>query len=199
MPMSGSPGASTSRTTGAGPTRRARHGSGPRRSTAPDSWRCSGGGIRTFAVDRGSRLARRTRSGARHAGRPAQRACPGVPVRRQRGAARPCCAPIRTSRAGSRRGAPPDRQFAGRAGIGRSRRADRRGNGRGFQELNRTYVERHGFPFIIAVRDHDRAGILQAFETRIDNDRDTEIREACRQVERIAGLRIREIMERDTP
>jgi len=68
-----------------------------------------------------------------------------------------------------------------------------------FQELNRTYVERHGFPFIIAVRDHDRTGILQAFETRIGNDRDSEIREACLQVERIAGLRIREIMEPDAP
>ena len=61
-----------------------------------------------------------------------------------------------------------------------------------FTELNEAYVEKHGFPFIIAVRDHDKAGILAAFERRIGNDRATEFAEACRQVERIAELRLRE-------
>ncbi len=59
-----------------------------------------------------------------------------------------------------------------------------------FERLNTEYVEKHGFPFIIAVRDHDKAGILSAFEARINNDRDTEFAEACRQVERIAELRL---------
>ncbi len=35
-----------------------------------------------------------------------------------------------------------------------------------FTELNDAYVAKHGFPFIIAVRDHDKAGILRAFEQR---------------------------------
>jgi len=59
-----------------------------------------------------------------------------------------------------------------------------------FTALNIAYTEKFGFPFIIAVRDHDKASILAAFERRIDHDRDTEFAEACRQVERIAELRL---------
>ena len=61
-----------------------------------------------------------------------------------------------------------------------------------FQTMNARYVEKHGFPFIIAVRDHDKASIMAAFTRRIDNDRDAEFAEACRQVERIAELRLQE-------
>ena len=63
-----------------------------------------------------------------------------------------------------------------------------------FTELNTAYVEKHGFPFIIAVRDHDKSGILAAFERRIGNDTDTEFNEACRQVERIARLRLEDML-----
>ena len=59
-----------------------------------------------------------------------------------------------------------------------------------FQNLNAGYVERHGFPFIIAVKDNTKSSILEAFHRRIKNDRDTEFSEACRQVERIAELRL---------
>ena len=59
-----------------------------------------------------------------------------------------------------------------------------------FQSLNADYVQRHGFPFIIAVKDNTKATILDAFKRRIQNDRDTEFAEACRQVERIAELRL---------
>lgn len=59
-----------------------------------------------------------------------------------------------------------------------------------FQKLNADYVARHGFPFIIAVKDHDKASILDAFHRRIGHDRATEFAEACRQVERIAELRL---------
>ncbi len=59
-----------------------------------------------------------------------------------------------------------------------------------FQKLNADYVARHGFPFIIAVKDHTKASILDAFHRRIGNDRATEFAEACRQVERIAELRL---------
>lgn len=61
-----------------------------------------------------------------------------------------------------------------------------------FQDLNAQYVERHGFPFIIAVRDNSKSSIMEAFKRRIDNDRATEFAEACRQVERIAELRLEE-------
>lgn len=63
-----------------------------------------------------------------------------------------------------------------------------------FTDMNARYVAKHGFPFIIAVRDHDKAGILAAFQQRIGNDRETEFTEACRQVERIAYLRLTEVL-----
>lgn len=63
-----------------------------------------------------------------------------------------------------------------------------------FTDLNRRYTEKFGFPFIIAVRDHDKASILQAFQRRIEQDRDTEFAEACRQVERIAEFRLRDVL-----
>ncbi len=59
-----------------------------------------------------------------------------------------------------------------------------------FTELNDAYVAKHGFPFIIAVRDNTKATILAAFERRLENDTDTEFAEACAQVERIARLRL---------
>lgn len=59
-----------------------------------------------------------------------------------------------------------------------------------FQTLNTVYVAKHGFPFIIAVRDHTKATIMAAFDTRIAYDIDTEFANACRQVERIAELRL---------
>ena len=64
-----------------------------------------------------------------------------------------------------------------------------------FTELNDAYTAKHGFPFIIAVRDHDKAGILNAFERRLANDTATERTEAERQVARIAALRIKALME----
>ena len=63
-----------------------------------------------------------------------------------------------------------------------------------FTRLNTDYVAKHGFPFIIAVRDHDKASILAAFERRINNDTATEFAEACKQVERIAEFRLMDIL-----
>ena len=63
-----------------------------------------------------------------------------------------------------------------------------------FQQLNATYTARHGFPFIIAVRDNNKASILAAFETRLTNDSATECATACAQVERIATLRLKDLL-----
>ena len=63
-----------------------------------------------------------------------------------------------------------------------------------FTRLNGQYVEKHGFPFIIAVRDHDKPGILAGFERRVANGSDTEFLEACKQVERIAELRLQDML-----
>lgn len=63
-----------------------------------------------------------------------------------------------------------------------------------FQKLNATYVEKFGFPFIIAVKGLTKDEILDAFHRRIDHDYDSEFSEACRQVERITLLRLRDIL-----
>ena len=64
-----------------------------------------------------------------------------------------------------------------------------------FTELNNAYTTKFGFPFIIAVRDNTKATIMAAFKRRINNDRDMEFSEACKQVERIAELRLIEKFE----
>jgi OHCU decarboxylase len=65
---------------------------------------------------------------------------------------------------------------------------------RRFTELNEGYVTKFGFPFIIAVRGLTKADILTAFESRLRNCREEEFATACRQVERIALLRLRDIL-----
>jgi OHCU decarboxylase len=63
-----------------------------------------------------------------------------------------------------------------------------------FKTLNAAYVARHGIPFIIAVRDNTKVSILAAFQTRLANDTATEIAIACAEVERIAALRLKDIL-----
>ncbi|OHV79923.1 allantoinase PuuE [Ensifer sp. LCM 4579] len=65
-----------------------------------------------------------------------------------------------------------------------------------FTALNNAYVETFGFPFIIAVKGRSKDEILTAFEARIGNDRDAEFETACRQVERIAALRLEDMLPR---
>lgn len=63
-----------------------------------------------------------------------------------------------------------------------------------FQALNSEYTTKFGFPFIIAVKGLTKDQILQAFKTRINNSPDIEFATACNQVERIALLRLTEIL-----
>ena len=63
-----------------------------------------------------------------------------------------------------------------------------------FTALNTAYVEKFGFPFIIAVRDNTKASILEAFETRIENTPEQELAAAATQVERIAFLRLQGLL-----
>ena len=63
-----------------------------------------------------------------------------------------------------------------------------------FTELNAAYVAKHGFPFIIAVKDHNKAGILRHFKARIAQETAAEFVTACAQVERIARLRLEEML-----
>ena len=59
-----------------------------------------------------------------------------------------------------------------------------------FQALNAAYMDKFGFPFIIAVSGLDRAAILAAFERRIGNNPDTELHTALEQIDRIARIRL---------
>ena len=63
-----------------------------------------------------------------------------------------------------------------------------------FTEFNNRYMHDFGFPFIIAVKGHDKESILSAFETRVENDPETEFETACAEVEKIAGFRIASIL-----
>jgi len=63
-----------------------------------------------------------------------------------------------------------------------------------FTDLNQRYTAKFGFPFIIAVKDNTKESILQAFEKRIENSREEEFTTACAQVERIAYLRLKDIL-----
>jgi OHCU decarboxylase len=62
-----------------------------------------------------------------------------------------------------------------------------------FQDLNRRYRKKFGFPFVMAVRGSDRHEILAAFESRLDNDSRTEFDRAIREIHKIAYLRLREL------
>ncbi|MEE3718054.1 2-oxo-4-hydroxy-4-carboxy-5-ureidoimidazoline decarboxylase [Tumidithrix elongata RA019] len=61
-----------------------------------------------------------------------------------------------------------------------------------FQALNRAYRERFGFPFIIAVRNHSKASILEAFEQRLQNPAKTEKEQALKEIAQIAWFRLQD-------
>jgi OHCU decarboxylase len=59
-----------------------------------------------------------------------------------------------------------------------------------FQQLNSAYRERFGFPFIICVREHTLASILEQFERRLNHDRAAEMTTALTEIGKIASLRL---------
>ena len=56
--------------------------------------------------------------------------------------------------------------------------------------LNARYRERHGFPFIVAVRRYSKAEIFEQLRRRIGCDSASELREALRQIASITRLRV---------
>jgi 2-oxo-4-hydroxy-4-carboxy-5-ureidoimidazoline decarboxylase len=57
-------------------------------------------------------------------------------------------------------------------------------------DLNARYNAKFGFPFILAVKGFDRAGVIAEFARRVERDRTTEFAESLRQIDRIAQLRL---------
>jgi 2-oxo-4-hydroxy-4-carboxy-5-ureidoimidazoline decarboxylase len=60
--------------------------------------------------------------------------------------------------------------------------------------LNTAYRQRFELPFILAVRGHSRHSIIASMRARLGNSREAEIAEALRQIERIAALRLADIV-----
>ena len=63
-----------------------------------------------------------------------------------------------------------------------------------FIELNDAYSARFGFPFVMAVKGRSKAEILEAFELRLANDAAAEASAALEQIERIALLRLQDLL-----
>lgn len=67
-----------------------------------------------------------------------------------------------------------------------------------FQTLNSAYLEKFGFPFVMAVRGRDRYAILAAFEERLLNDPATEFQRALEEINAIARLRLQALASATT-
>jgi OHCU decarboxylase len=63
-----------------------------------------------------------------------------------------------------------------------------------FTRLNDSYRVRFGFPFIMAVKGKTKADILAAFEQRLTHDKPAEFATALAEIDRIAALRLMEIL-----
>src|SRR5690606_40930378 len=61
-------------------------------------------------------------------------------------------------------------------------------------QLNRQYSSRFGYPFILAVRGYDRAGVIEQLEKRIALEPESERLESLRQIYRIALLRLEDLI-----
>ncbi len=62
------------------------------------------------------------------------------------------------------------------------------------EDLNRLYETKFGFPFILAVRAANVSTILDSCRTRLNHDIDSEFEESLRQVFRIAGFRLTDLL-----
>ena len=63
-----------------------------------------------------------------------------------------------------------------------------------FTAWNRTYTERFGFPFIMAVRGQTKDTIGAAMRERVDNEADAELAAALREVFKITRFRLDDLI-----
>lgn len=68
-----------------------------------------------------------------------------------------------------------------------------------FEEANKTYRAKFGFPYIVCVRRHTKDSILQNFARRLRNTRAQEIDAALREIFRISALRLDQKVSGDGP
>jgi 2-oxo-4-hydroxy-4-carboxy-5-ureidoimidazoline decarboxylase len=60
--------------------------------------------------------------------------------------------------------------------------------------LNKSYSEKFGFPFIICARLSSLDTIFESLKLRLENSRDDELSEAWRQIQKIAELRLTDLV-----
>jgi OHCU decarboxylase len=65
-----------------------------------------------------------------------------------------------------------------------------------FQRLNTAYLARFGFPFIICARLNAKSAILAAMQARLPNPPDLEFVTALGEIEKIARLRLNDLLEK---
>jgi 2-oxo-4-hydroxy-4-carboxy-5-ureidoimidazoline decarboxylase len=63
-----------------------------------------------------------------------------------------------------------------------------------FSSLNNSYREKFSFPFIIAVRNHTKASILEHFVTRLEHNPELEIQSALEQIALITKFRLQDLI-----
>ncbi|MGM7724662.1 2-oxo-4-hydroxy-4-carboxy-5-ureidoimidazoline decarboxylase [Metabacillus sp. Hm71] len=61
-----------------------------------------------------------------------------------------------------------------------------------FINSNKRYMDKFGFPFILAVRGKNKQQIYEALESRINQEKDTEFQTALKEIYKIAWLRLKE-------
>lgn len=62
------------------------------------------------------------------------------------------------------------------------------------QNLNRQYLEKFEFPFVIAVKGLDRYQIIAAMQARLNNDIGTEFDTSINEICKIGGIRLRALI-----
>ena len=65
-----------------------------------------------------------------------------------------------------------------------------------FDELNQTYLQTFGFPFILAVKGKNKEEIISNFELRLTNSLEVETKTALEQINSIAWIRIKDIYDK---
>ncbi len=59
-----------------------------------------------------------------------------------------------------------------------------------FQALNSAYQEKFDFPFVIAVKGHNKDSIVAALEDRLGNEKEEEIGRSLKEIEKITRFRL---------
>jgi|SRR6266853_3034388 len=64
-----------------------------------------------------------------------------------------------------------------------------------FQKYNQSYRDKFGFPFVVCARLNKKEPILKGFEARLKQSREEEIKTALAEIEKIAYLRLQDMIE----